>query len=76
MEHFIMIGCGGVGFALLELINKKKLFNSCKFLIIEPRDIPNLEELNISYHHLKTYLTKENYKNILDAFMGKFIRIF
>jgi len=62
-----MIGCGGVGFCLLELIKKEKLFTENEFYIIEPKDIPDLEKImkGYKYFHVKEYITKENYTDLL-----------
>jgi homospermidine synthase len=69
--QFIFIGCGAVGFCLLELIKKEKLFTSSKFIIFEPRDIPDLEIImkNYTYVHLREHITKENYREKL-AFLN------
>ena len=62
-----MIGCGGVGYALLEVFNKEKLFNDAKFIIIEPRQIIDINGVmkNRQYIHIKTSLTRENHKQLL-----------
>lgn len=67
MIDFTFIGCGGVGFCLLELIAKEKLYKSCKFTIIEPRDVPDLDKVMKGYRYIqvKESVSKENYQKLL-----------
>jgi tRNA A37 threonylcarbamoyladenosine dehydratase len=48
MPNLILIGCGGVGCAFLELLTKIPLKKDFEFIIIDPRDIsvdPIINEL-------------------------------
>jgi homospermidine synthase len=68
MNHIYFIGCGGVGFALLEVFNKENLFYDCLITIIEPREIEDIKGVmkNRKYEHLTLELTRTNYKKLLE----------
>jgi homospermidine synthase len=67
MNHIFFIGCGGVGYCLLEVFNKENLFYECAITIIEPREIDDLKYVmkNRKYEHIKEELTRTNYKKLL-----------
>jgi homospermidine synthase len=67
ISNIVMVGCGGVGFCLLELFKLEKLYANIPYFIVEPRDIPDLEEVMTGrkYKHLKGGITVENCRRIL-----------
>ena len=69
IDQFYFIGCGAVGFCLLEIMKFEKLFYNCIFVIIEPREIKNLKEVmkDREYIHIKTHLTRENIENVMSC---------
>jgi homospermidine synthase len=70
MNQIVMIGCGGVGFCLLEVFKKEVLYYECKFVIIEPKKvIEDLDEVmkGRNYIHIKKAITKENHLDILSC---------
>ena len=67
IDKIYFIGCGGVGYALLEIFKKEKLYYDCTFVIIEPKEIEELEYVmeNRKYTWIQKPLTKENHKELL-----------
>ena len=67
MKKLFFIGCGGVGFCLLEVIRLEKLFKTSKFVIIEPMSIPDLDYVmrNTDYVHVQEFVTVANYRSLL-----------
>ena len=67
IDKFIFIGCGGVGFALLEIFKKEKLYRKFHYTIIEPRDILQLDYVmkGLKYKWIKEPITVENHKSLL-----------
>lgn len=73
MDTICFIGCGAVGFALLEIFKLEKLYYDCNFIIIEPREIPDLESVMTgrNYKHIKRAVTKANYKRLFNFLNNK-----
>ena len=75
MGKLVIIGCGGVGSSVLELMPltgllPKKFYE--KILIIEPKNLPKLgflKQYNIT--HKKITLTPKNLDNIMDSVLNK-----
>jgi len=71
----ILIGCGGVGSAVLELIPICKLLPknfTNELTIIEPREISHLTFLHkYKYKHIQIEIIKENIDNILNSILKK-----
>jgi len=67
MKKLFFVGCGGVGFCLLEVIRLEKLFKTSKFVIIEPRDIPDLDYVmhDTDYVHVQEFVSVKNYRSLL-----------
>ncbi len=61
----IMIGFGSIGRGTLPLIERHFNFDRARLVVIDPREdiAPFLAERNI--RHIKTHLTKQNYKDVL-----------
>jgi homospermidine synthase len=68
MIHFTFVGCGGVGFCLLELFKKENLARFGKFTIIEPREIDDLEKVmeGCEYIQVKEFVREDNYRQLLN----------
>lgn len=74
MEHVYFIGCGGVGFCLLEVFKLERLYYDCDFTIIEPKQhIEALDKImkGRKYKHIAQPLTRENYKDLLKGVNSK-----
>ena len=74
MEHIYFIGCGGVGFCLLEVFKLERLYYDCDFTIIEPKqEIEDLDKImkGRKYKHIAQPLTRENYKELLKGVNSK-----
>ena len=68
MDKVYIIGLGGVGYCLLEIFKKERLYYDCSFVIIEPKKtIKGLEEVmeGRPYVHMKQRMTKENLMALL-----------
>lgn len=65
----IMIGFGSIGRGTLPLLERHFKFDLSKLVVIDPReDIADyLQSRNIQ--HVRTHLTKENYKDVLKPFI-------
>ncbi|MEJ8309255.1 homospermidine synthase [Agrobacterium larrymoorei] len=61
----IMIGFGSIGRGTLPLIERHFKFDMSKLVVIDPREdiAPYLDERNI--RHIRTHLTKDNYKDVM-----------
>jgi len=67
MNKIYFVGCGGVGYALLEIFKKEKLYRKCKYVIIDPRtplDLLYVME-GLDYEFLKVAMTRDNCKELL-----------
>jgi homospermidine synthase len=75
MRNFIFIGFGLVGFGLMEVFNREKIYTKDKFIVVEPRDIEENGRLAVfkgrGVEWFRHALTKENYKTLLDPFCNK-----
>ena len=69
MKKLFFVGCGGVGFCLLEVLKLEKLFKASKFVIIEPRAIPDLDYVmeGKNYVHIKEFMTEDNHRFLLQG---------
>jgi len=68
MDKIVLIGCGGVGFCLLEIMKLEKLYYDCVFMIIDPKkNIADLDEVmkGRQYTHVKEAITRDNHKKLL-----------
>ncbi len=67
VNHIYFIGGGAVFYALSEIFKKEILYYHCLFTIIEPLDIKDLDYVmkGRNYRHIKTSMTRENYKELL-----------
>jgi len=68
MNKIVFIGCGAVGFCLLEVFKLEGLYYNCDFVIIEPKkSIKDLKEImeNRNYVHIKKAVTRENCSQLL-----------
>ena len=67
LKKIFFIGCGAVGFALLEIMKRERLYYNCQFTLIEPRDIADISAVMTGrkYTHVKERMTRENYSSLL-----------
>lgn len=67
INKIFFIGCGAVGYALLEIFKKEKLYYGCFFCIIEPKKIVDLDYVMAKrdYKHIQEPLTRENHLELL-----------
>ena len=67
IDKIFFIGCGAVGYCLLEIFKKEKAFYDCYFIIIEPKQIIDIEYVmeNRNYKHIKNGVSRSNYKKLL-----------
>lgn len=68
----IMIGFGSIGRGTLPLIERHFNFDKTGLVVIDPREdiAAYLAERNI--RHIRTHLTKENYKEVLKPLLKGF----
>lgn len=67
IDKIYFIGCGGVGYCLLEILKYEKLFYNCFITIIEPKEIEDIDYVmeNRNYKHIKKSVSRDNYKKLL-----------
>lgn len=72
-RRFVLLGCGGVGGALLEMLPVCKLLDKdfySNVIILEPKEISNLPVLKgYRYQHVRTRLTPDNLNRVLDGLL-------
>jgi len=73
IDKIFFIGCGAVGYCLLEIFKKEKAFYNCFITIIEPKDIEDIEYVmqNKNYKHIKKGMSRNNYKKLLSNLDNK-----
>jgi len=73
IDKIYFIGCGAVGYCLLEIFKKEKAFYNCFITIIEPKDIEDIDYVmeNRNYSHIKKHLSRSNYKKLLSNLDNK-----
>jgi len=73
IDKIYFIGCGAVGYCLLEIFKKEKAFYDCEFIIIEPKQIIDIEYVmeNRNYKHIKKGVSRSNYKKLLSNLDNK-----